>query len=303
MIGDLVTRQCPVCRSGAGEFLLEKPGVRVERCPACGMVYANPVPRPLVNGEFYDASSAYYLSPEKLGADYAVSRFMRELRIFRRFCVKGRVLDVGCSSGAFLWNLQRAYPGDYEALGMDASGAPLDYAEGQGVPVLRGDFLNAKLADASFDAIVFWATLEHLGSPRDFLDRACNLLKPGGLVFALVPNFASLATRVLGRRYRYIYEQHLNYFDRRTLAMLLSGMEVKEIISTHFNPVVIWKDLRGGAREVSGEERAQLLQRTTQYKESPWLAPARWGYQLIELGLGKLFLADNITIVAQKKRP
>ena len=114
------------------------------------MIYANPIPAAMASGAFYDAAGKdYYLSPAKLESDYADVRFERELRLFRKHCPRGAVLDVGCSSGAFLFQLNKRWPGDYEILGTDVSGPPLDYAESRGVPVVRGDFLQMDFAKTS----------------------------------------------------------------------------------------------------------------------------------------------------------
>ena len=263
------------------------------------MVYVNPVPAQFASGAYYDqAGSDYYLSPAKLESDYADVRFERELRLFRRQCSRGAVLDVGCSSGAFLYQLNRRFPGSYEILGTDVSGPALDYAQSRGVPVLRGDFLTQDFGGRQFDSVTFWAVLEHLLEPKLFLQKAWSVLKPNGLCFVLVPNLRSLATRLLGPRYRYVYPQHLNYFTEATLASLVaSRFGIVERRFTHFNPAVIWQDWSRGGAEVPNQERAQLLQRTTAFKQSPVLAPLRLGYRLAETTLGMLHLADNLALV------
>jgi 2-polyprenyl-3-methyl-5-hydroxy-6-metoxy-1,4-benzoquinol methylase len=266
------------------------------------MIFANPVPTRFATGEYYDREGAdYYLSPSKLESDYASVRFERELRLFRKHCVAGQVLDVGCSSGAFLHQLKTTFPGDYEVLGTDVSGAPLDYAEAHGIPVIRGNFLELNFGDRRFDAITLWAVAEHLATPKRFIERAASLLKPEGLCFVLVPNMDSLAVRLLGARYRYIYEQHLNYFTRATLTKLVEPWFVPvEIRSMHFNPIVIWQDLRQGGREVSNQERGDLLKRTTAYKQNPLLKPVKVAYRVVESVLGSLNLADNLVVVLRK---
>jgi 2-polyprenyl-3-methyl-5-hydroxy-6-metoxy-1,4-benzoquinol methylase len=263
------------------------------------MIYANPVPAEFASGEYYDrAGGDYYLSPAKLESDYAAVRFERELRLFRKHCQGGAVLDVGCSSGAFLFQLNQRFPGRYLVLGTDVSGPPLDYAESRGVAVVRGSFLEQDFGGRQFDAVTFWAVLEHLAEPQEFLVKAASVLKPSGLCFILVPNMESLAGRLLGARYRYVYPQHLNYFTTVTLRKLVEErFSVIESRSTHFNPVVIWQDWRGGGREVSNRERAQLLQRTTAYKQKPWLRPVKTLYGLAERTLGVLNLADNLVVV------
>lgn len=266
------------------------------------MVYANPVPTRMATGEYYDqAGMDYYLSPAKLESDYADVRFERELRLFRKFCAHGAVLDVGCSSGAFLHQLQKRWPGEYGILGTDVSGPPLDYAESRGVPVVRGDFLAQEFGGRTFDAVTFWAVLEHLAEPKKFLEKAQAVLRPGGLCFVLVPNLRSLAARCLGAKYRYVYEQHLNYFSAPSLARLVEErFELVATRFTHFNPVVIWQDWRGGGRAVSNAERGELLQRTTAYKQKAWMKPVRWAYGLSEKSLAVCGLTDNLVLVLRK---
>src|SRR5262249_27058466 len=108
-----VSRDCPVCGDRRGEAWLRKGELNLVRCHACSMVYANPVPTGFASGQFYaDTGVDYYLSPAKLEGDYAAVRFDRELRLFRKYCPQGAVLDVGCSSGAFLYQLNRRFPGN-----------------------------------------------------------------------------------------------------------------------------------------------------------------------------------------------
>ncbi len=298
-----IHRTCPVCARSDSQLLWQKGELHLVRCGDCGMIYANPIPVAMASGEFYDAAGTdYYLSPAKLEGDYADVRFEREIRLFRKHCPRGSVLDVGCSSGAFLFQLKKHWPGDYEILGTDVSGPPLDYAESRGVPVVRGDFLEQDFGGQTFNAITLWAVIEHLAEPKRFLEKAHTLLKPGGLCFVLVPNFKSLAVRLLGARYRYVYEQHLNYFTAQTLtAICAPKFETVETHFKHFNPVVIWQDWRGGGREVSNSERGELLKQTTALKQKPWLQPVKLLYGLTEKTLATFGLADNVVVIFRKR--
>src|SRR5262249_47622010 len=124
----------------------------------------------------------------------------------------------------------------------------------------------------------------------------------GGLCLVLVPNLQSLAVRLLGMRYRYVYPQHLNYFSRASLKGLVSSrFEVTEARSMHFNPMAIWQDWRAGGVEVTNAQRAALLERTTAYKQNPWLKPVKGIYWLTEQILGRLNLADNLVQVLRKR--
>ena len=298
-----LSRPCPVCGSAAAELFLVKGPLRLVRCRECSMVYASPLPAAFASADAYnEVGTEYYLSPAKLESDYAPVRFRRELRLFRRYCRGGAVLDVGCGTGGWLFGLERRYPGAYRRLGTDASAPALDYAASRGVPVARGDFPKQSFPEASFDALTFWAVLEHVRDPGAFLKRAAALLQPEGRCFVLVPNMRSLAARLLGARYRYVYPQHLNYFTRATLSRLVAKhFVIVEQASTHFNPVVIWQDWRRGGQEVSNYERGELLKRTTAYKQNPLLKPVKCIYDAFEWSLGRMNLADNLVMVGKPK--
>ena len=302
---NLIERPCPVCNALPAAPLWVKGDLRVVRCRGCGMAFARPVPAELSDGRFYnERGESFYLSPAKLESDYAPVRFARELRLFREFVPRGRVLDVGCSTGAFLHQLQSRWPNDYTVLGNDVTEAALAYSESRGVAVRRGSLLALDLDSGGFDAVTFWAVLEHLVEPRRFLSKAAELLNPGGHCFVLVPNIGSLAMRLLGVRYRYVMPDHVNYFSRITLAALAateSRFEIRALRSTHFNPVVIAQDWRRAPERVPDAERAALLQRTTAWKQSRALAMARPFYAATEWALGRAFLADNLVAVLRRR--
>jgi hypothetical protein len=71
--------------------------------------------------------------------------------------------------------------------------------------------------------------------------------------------------------------------------------------STHFNPLVIYKDFRSGGRDIPRAERAQLMKRTNTYKKSTWMLPARFCYRVAETALGKMCLADNLVVIGRKQ--
>jgi 2-polyprenyl-3-methyl-5-hydroxy-6-metoxy-1,4-benzoquinol methylase len=296
-----IHRECPLCGKNIPSAFLQKNELVLVRCKDCAMIYTNPVPAEMA-GEYYNnLGTPFYLSPEKLEGDYASVRFERELRLFQKFCSQGTVLDVGCSTGAFLYQLKLR--GNYRAVGTDISKPALDYARSRGLEIIGGSFGDYDFGERRFDAITFWAVIEHLLEPKKFLSKAAALLKSGGHCFILVPNMKSLAVRLLGKKYRYIFPQHVNYFTARTLeefsltedfGMVASG-------SMHFNPIVIWQDFRGRGDFVPDEQRAALFKRTTAYKQNPVLKPAKLIYRFTEKILGGLNLADNLFIVLRKK--
>lgn len=299
-MNETLNRICPVCGEPRSKPFLKKGELHLVSCVRCSMIFTNPVPAEMATGTFYEQAGDEYLAAEKLESDYSDVRFERELRLFRTHCPRGSVLDVGCSSGAFLHQLKKRHPDDYQMWGTDISNAPLNHASKMGVPIIKDDFLTHSF-EQSFDAVTFWAVMEHLFEPQLFLKKAKSILKPGGLCFILVPNMKSLAIKLIGSKYRYIFAEHLNYFTPETLRKFVGEeFNIVDIKSTHFNPLVIWKDFRGGERAIPRAERSQLLKRTTAYKKSRWMLPLKIGYKATEKVLGNVLMADNLAIVGRK---
>jgi 2-polyprenyl-3-methyl-5-hydroxy-6-metoxy-1,4-benzoquinol methylase len=299
-----LARPCPLCGTRETRPVLVKGHLHLVRCRSCDLVFASPLP-PEGSDAYYDQlGRPYYLSPDKLAGDYASVRFERELALFRRHCPRGDVLDVGCSTGAFLFQLAARFPGAYRGTGIEVSTAAIEHARRQGVDVVDASLLEHDFGPRRFHAVTFWAVLEHLADPAAFVRRATGLLAPGGRCFVLVPNFRALAVRLLGARYRYLLPQHVNYFTADTLRRLLTdaGLAVETEGGSHFNPVVLWQDWRRGTLDpVPDAERAALLRRTTRLKQAPWLRPARWTLAVLERALALAGLADNLWVVGSKR--
>ena len=123
-----------------------------------------------------------------------------------------------------------------------------------GVPIIKGDFLSHSF-EQSFDAVTFWAVMEHLFEPQRFLQKARSILKPGGLCFILVPNMKSLAIKLTGSKYRYIFARTLELFHAGNPAeicgrrILYYGFEI--------HPLQSAGDLEGFSRRANAKFRAQ----------------------------------------------
>jgi 2-polyprenyl-3-methyl-5-hydroxy-6-metoxy-1,4-benzoquinol methylase len=298
----MITRHCPSCSASHAHRLWDKGGVPYVRCLPCGMVYANRVDAAFATGKFYnDRADGFYLSPTKLEADYDPIRFKREWALFRKWVPQGKVLDVGCSTGGFLKGLAGS---DYELFGNDVSKGALEQASRVGIQVMPQPFLDIPPANSGFDAVTFWAVLEHVMEPRAFLEQAAQQLRVGGICIMLVPNLHSLVIRLLGSRYRYVVPEHINFFSPTTLTAMVERMGLWQrewLGSMHFNPVVLLQDAISPRNEVPDAERAGLLLRTNRWKKQAWLKPLQWAYENVEMCLGKHLAADNLVMVLRRR--
>jgi 2-polyprenyl-3-methyl-5-hydroxy-6-metoxy-1,4-benzoquinol methylase len=150
-----------------------------------------------------------------------------------------RILDAGCAGGANGELMKRA--GAREVVGIELAAEAAELARARLDGVIVGDLATvdlAAIAGEPFDALLFIDVLEHLLDPQATLVRYLELVKPGGLVVASIPNVAHvwvIANLLAGRwpqRDSGIFDRtHLRFFARRDMVHLLesAGLQVSEV--------------------------------------------------------------------------
>jgi 2-polyprenyl-3-methyl-5-hydroxy-6-metoxy-1,4-benzoquinol methylase len=118
------------------------------------------------------------------------------LDLVRRYCARGRLLDVGCALGIYTKAFQDA---GFDAYGVDVS----EFAVAEAVKVLgpgrvvRCDLDLAPIPfDGKFDIIWLWDVLEHAADPRGLLEKVTSQAGSGSWLFLHTSNAESL-TRFL----------------------------------------------------------------------------------------------------------
>jgi SAM-dependent methyltransferase len=136
------------------------------------------------------------------------------------FVGQGKLLDVGCGTGKDLLRLQDA---GWAVTGVEINPYAASLARARlGCEIVVGHFDEAPLDGRQFDAVRLSHVLEHLPSPRQSLEKARRLLRPGGLLWLEVPNAGSVERRLF-RRYWWPWDlpRHLYHFTPTTLVRLL----------------------------------------------------------------------------------
>lgn len=195
-------------------------------CDGCGLVSHNPIPSSADLDAFYaQAYRQSYKGIMKPKAKHSLraqrSAALRAVRLKNLINPGSRVLDIGASSGEFVYMMGR--------LGFNASGVePHDGyrqfgTQTYGIEVTSQKIEPAAFGEGVFDLITLNHVFEHLADPLDALASFRRWLAPGGLLFIEVPNIEG----VQKQRSNLFHYAHVWNFAPATLkaTLALAGFE------------------------------------------------------------------------------
>jgi 2-polyprenyl-3-methyl-5-hydroxy-6-metoxy-1,4-benzoquinol methylase len=161
----------------------------------------------------------------------------------------GNLLDVGCGDGSFMKRMRDL---GWRVRGIDPNRWAVEQARKCfGLEVEEARLEDHRFPENSFDAAVAGHVVEHAYDPISFLKECRRVLKPGGKLVALTPNYLGLQRRWLGRRWLGLdCPRHLYLFSRRSLRRCceLAGLEVLVLRTTAREAKNFWRlsRARGG---------------------------------------------------------
>ena len=122
------------------------------------------------------------------------------------------IMEIGCSSGFLIRDLAKSFP-KAVIVGADVVKEPLYRLANKlpGIPLIRFDLLQCPLPSQIVDVLIMLNVLEHIEDDVDALQKAFNLLKPGGALIIEVPAGRSLYSD---------YDAELRHFRRYSASEL-----------------------------------------------------------------------------------
>jgi 2-polyprenyl-3-methyl-5-hydroxy-6-metoxy-1,4-benzoquinol methylase len=168
--------------------------------------------------------------------------YRRALDFLESMVMPGRLLDIGCGSGAFL---KLAQTRGWESHGVEISPGLGSTCRRNRIQVVTGRFEDVELPTAYFDVITMWDVIEHVIDPGFCIRKVMELLRPGGMAVFCTPDEQSILARtglvlyILSlSRYRYPAfalhpPYHTYFFSRKGFIKLLNdnGMVVSNCYS------------------------------------------------------------------------
>lgn len=261
----------------------------VVQCADCDFIFTNPRPTKDSMGFFYPDTAGYFqpqMPTESSGISRQIfesvltnhlgyvlpSRFsktltypvflgyrkMLELLHIPRYVKEGKLLDVGCSWGNYLYRMNRL--GWADVYGLEPKEKAVQFARNElGLNnVHRGSVDDLRIfASNCFDVINLSMVLEHVHDPLALLARLYAITVPGGCVILSVPDITGFEAKLYKEKcYSLHVPQHLSHFSPRSLRQYVerAGFTVERIIHHQFD-----RDLVASAGYLKDQKLAKAL--------------------------------------------
>lgn len=202
----------------------------VYQCRRCGLVFLMPAKKNLK--KFYQTEEYRKKHSPTLGKAMTAREIfemnvpLQAYRISKIRHLLGKskkVLDVGCSTGHFLYAIRSHVK---TVTGIELNKTHAAFARKKGITVYDTPIQETRIAKEYFDIIFLHHVLEHIEKPKEFLASLRPYLSKGGRFVVEVPNvddpLLSVYT-VPSYRQFYFHDAHLFYYSHKTLLRMLQA--------------------------------------------------------------------------------
>jgi len=216
---------CFICNTQT-EYFLKKDGYIYRMCATCGLVFVCPQPKEeYLADEVYSEKAGYQKHRKKVAAKEN-QHIKKILDFLNKNNIAGKLLDVGCSNGDFLYFAKQR---GFEPYGVELNEFTAKVAQSRGLNIKKGTLKGARYADNFFDVIFLGDIIEHVRDPRELLVECKRALKTGGMLIISTPNLDSFWAKATFKLYTWFNipwsvltpPHHLFQFSENNLKQLL----------------------------------------------------------------------------------
>ncbi len=218
---------------------------QIKQCKSCGFRFTSPRPNDADLGEYYKAESYVSHSDTKKGLVNTLYHWVRSYTLIKKLQLvmhytglkKGRILDYGAGTGAFLDTCKKN--------GWDATGIEPDERANKvmaekfsisSYPNLNEAKTKSALHD--FDVITAWHVFEHVPDIKETIQELHNALKENAKLIVAIPNPDSFDASVYKSNWAaYDVPRHLWHFAPKDMEALMKdqGFRLVKVLPMIFD--------------------------------------------------------------------
>lgn len=206
--------------------------LRLSRCQACRLVFADPRPERYANNRGYleGAGNAAAAVERKLARPgvHAIHRKVIESAVALVGGEARSLFDMGFGAGSLL---EAAQEMGLEAWGNDINKAGVDRLNAMGAHALLGFTRDLDIPEGRFDVVTNLDYLEHSYEPMGDLRTCFRALRPGGALYLKTLYLDCPDHLLKGEGWQLFGQGHFHFFEPRVLVTMIrdAGFEVLEV--------------------------------------------------------------------------
>lgn len=270
---------CMVCNQNKVMADFQFNHYEVYACGNCGFRWLNPQPTDMELSKIY--SNQYFLDEGDTEITETVNKLKRAtaalyleqlIKIISTSQMQLSLLEIGCGMGDFLLE---AHAKGFAVSGLEVTDHLVEFTNRRlGFPGVQKGYLESSgFNQESFDIVAFFDVIEHVRNPLDFMTHVNSLLRKSGKVYIVTPSLDSWSAKLLGKNWMEYKVEHLSYFNRKAITLLLEQTGFHKIkfqsnykilnfdyINRHFIrfPVKVISPLMNLARKITPNKLAYM---------------------------------------------
>ena len=239
---DLEHVNCLNCNSNNEKLLHKEFGsIGIVKCKNCELIYTNPRPKNSENN--YDGNIQNFENEFKYIFDNTLSHhrdknYKQEIFFIEKYKNKGKLLDIGCNMGRFLYLINKK---GFTGYGIEPSNSLFKLCvDKMRLNVENSTLLNTKHKEETFDIITAIDVFEHITKPKEFLEKSKKLLKKDGILVIKIPNgnysmlkllLAKLTRRKISKMDIFDSYEHVAHYNKKSFIKMIknSNFVIKKV--------------------------------------------------------------------------
>lgn len=226
---------CPVCQSADTQsvfaavidYTVSHENFEIWHCNICSHRFTANPPAENVIGKYYQSEDYISHSNTQKGLVNRIYHIVRNYMLGQKRNMiqhvtgkkTGKLLDIGCGTGAFLATMKAA---NWEVIGLEPdAGARQQVADLHNISVSPSEELFA-LAAKQFDVISMWHVMEHVHRLDKYAQQIHTILKDDGYFVVAVPNYTSGDAQHYQAKWGgYDVPRHLHHFSPASMKFFM----------------------------------------------------------------------------------